>query len=176
MGAACTKREAPLVVAVVVLVMLMASWQNLVAMQPRFRVALLGLIAVSVAVVAAVVNVADVTESVGAFRYNAEVWPALMRHLLTWSSFGFLFYGLAAAGLLVLCNPRAATHRWPALLLLLSLFALDASAFLLTPQARFALNDQTPSRLFLQSIPAVILALAIPVGAMFGNGGRPRRR
>ena len=175
-AAACTKREAPLVVAVAVLVMLVASWRNLVVMQPQLRIALLGLIAVSTAVVGAVVNVADVAESVGAFSYNPEVWPALIRHSLTWSSFGFLFYGLGAAGLLVLYSPRAAAHRWPALLLLLSLFALDACAFLFTPQARFALNDQTPSRLFLQSVPAIILALAIPVGAMFGSGSHPPRR
>jgi hypothetical protein len=175
-GAACTKREAPLIVGAAVFVILMASWRNLVALETRLRVALLGLMVVSVILVSAVVNVADVSDSVRSFTYNAEVWSSLGRHLLAWSSFGFLFYGLAVAGLLVLCHPMAVGHRWPALLLLLSLFVLDACAFLFTPQARFALNDQTPSRLFLQSIPAVILALAIPFGAMLGNGSHPPRR
>jgi len=174
-GAACTKREAPLVVGVAVLVVLTASWRNLAAMQPRFRAALLGIVVVSATLVAAVVNVADVSESVRAFTYNADVQSALIRHLLAWSSFGFLFYGLGIAAVPVLCRPGA-PHRWPALLLLLGLFALDASAFLFTPQVRFALNDQTPSRLFLQSVPAVILALAVPVGAMFGNGNGPPGR
>jgi len=40
-----------------------------------------------------------------------------------------------------------------------------ASIFLLTPQARFALNDQTPSRLFLQAAPAIILTLFMAAGA-----------
>ena len=40
------------------------------------------------------------------------------------------------------------------------MFAYAASPFLLTDNIRFALNDQTPSRLLLHIAPAMAVALA----------------
>ena len=169
-AAACMKREGPPIVAAAALAVMVVSRRNLAALAPRVRAGLIALALLAVVAVAALVNLTDVAANVRAFGYHPEVWPALGRHLFAWSSFAFLFWALAAAAILVLFNPRAAQRR-AALLLLLLLFGLDAAIFLFTPQARFALNDQTPSRLFLQTVPAVILAMAIPVATIVRRVG-----
>jgi hypothetical protein len=59
-----------------------------------------------------------------------------------------------------------------AALLVLAWCGLIAATFVFTPQSRFALNDQTPSRLFLQVTPAIVILLAATLGPTMSDKGK----
>lgn len=159
-GAAILKREGPPVAGVAMLTLLAASWRRLAAMPTRATWTALAALAVAGVFIARVVDVRDVGDSVEQLRPDVAVLPVLWRHAFEWESFHLAFWLILAAGV-ALVLVRGLVHRWPALLLAAALFGLDVCVFLLTPQARFAHNDQTPSRLLLQSLPAVIVAWSI---------------
>ena len=170
--AACLKRESPVIAAVAVLSVMTVSLRQIRAMSPHSFKVLIPAAATAILLVATAVDVSDVSDNLAAAEFHPEVWPVLARHLFQWSSFQFLGCAVFAGAGLVLFLPKAA-HRWPGLLLLTSLLVLDAAVFLLTPQAVFALNDQTPSRLYLQVLPAIVVALAVPLGTGLGLGRLP---
>lgn len=159
---AVLKREGPPIAAVVFLAMIVPSWTTLQRMTKNQCAWFIGMTIVAAILVLSVVGISDVNENAEKLHYYPDVWQALVRHLLSWSSFQFLFW-LVPAILLTVALRKNGTHQVPALLLFVGLFLLDAAIFVLTPQARFALNDQTPSRIFLQAAPAWIAALSIPL-------------
>ena len=111
-------------------------------------------------------DLSDLSADAGRWTYHPEAWGALWRHAVEWSSFSF-FFPLAfatAAGLLIF---HRGTYAYLAILHCLALMAYAISPFLLTDNVRFALNDQTPSRLLLHIAPAMVVALAN--GAKRGN-------
>ena len=166
---ACMKREGPPIAAIAVLSVALTSWRHVLDWPVRLRFGVLVTAGVVVACVLAVIDFTEQTENARALDYHPLVWAALWRHAFDWSSFHFLFW-LAAGALPVVACLRGATHRGPAVLLTVGLCGFIAGVFVLTPQARFALNDQTPSRLLLQVAPAMILALAIPLASVLGEG------
>lgn len=161
-AAACTKREGIGYAVLTLLVFGMAGaafWQN----APR-RVCLIAAFALvaGAAITAWVVDFGDQGRAMTTIRYHPEAWAALMRHGLAWLSLG---PAVAVLGALLLgCIVRAclrsgfARGTGAAAWLTAGLLAFIASIFVLTDEARFALNDQTPSRLFLQGLPAMMLA------------------
>lgn len=171
---ASMKREGPVVAAVAGTAVMIFGRRHVIEMSMFVRLSMLVTFVASVLTVASVVDVSDVSENLRGFQYESRVWVALTRHLFHWSSFHFMGWGVVAAVFLLLFRSNA-VHRGPAILLVLGLLGLDACIFLFTPQARFALNDQTPSRLFLQALPGVVLALAIPVGTCLRGQGRSQQ-
>lgn len=160
--AACTKREG---IGYAVLTLLVygvagaAFWQH----APR-RACLLAAVALAVgaSITAWVVDFGDQGRAMTTIRYHPEVWAALMRHGLAWLSLG---PAVAVLGAMLLgCMVRAclrsgiAPGTGAAAWLTAGVLAFVAGIFVLTDEARFALNDQTPSRLFLQGLPAMMLA------------------
>jgi len=159
MAAGSLKREAPLLAGVLVAGILGAHWRRLGALPRGWRV--LGLMAAGAgaALVGAAVGFGDLVDSVRAWDYHPGVWSALGRHLFGWSSFHILFWVLPVV-LLVVATWSGARDRRATVWVVGLMLALPAGVFLFTPQARFALNDQTPSRLFLQVAPAAVVLLA----------------
>lgn len=161
-AAACTKREG---IGYAVLVLLvfgvagMAFWRG-AARRERLIAAVA--LALSAAITAWVVDLGDQGRAMTTIRYHQEAWAALARHGLEWLSLGPAF---AVLGVLLMgCILRAclsgsfAPGTGAAAWLTAGLLAYVAGIFVLTDEARFALNDQTPSRLFLQGLPAMMLA------------------
>lgn len=171
---ACLKREGPILAGTAVLSVLVFSRRVLGGTPRTAGLGLVALAASAVATIAATVDMADVADNAGRFGYHPDVWPALIRHLFEWGSFHLMGW-LIAAGVAAAFLLRRGDHRRPAILLTVALFGLVFGVFLLTPQARFARNDQTPSRLFLQILPAVVVALAIPLGTGLRTGGAVKR-
>jgi hypothetical protein len=94
---------------------------------------------------------------------HGDVWPVLGRHLGTWGSFGLFWYAVALGLVWRIASLwRHRTNVSPAIFCIL-LTAYGAAIFLCTDNARFAYNDQTPSRVFLQLSPAVAAAIAAAV-------------
>ena len=160
--AACLKRESSALAAIAVATVLLSSRRNLQAWSARTWKGAVVAAGGAVLIVASLVDFSEQTGAASAFGYHPGVWAKLWQHLFEWSSFHFLFWGLAAAAILLSCI-RHSPNRSPAILLTLGLCGFHVAVFLLTPQARFALNDQTPSRLFLQIVPSLVLAWAIPL-------------
>lgn len=157
--AACLKREGPPLALVAVAGFVITSLGNFRSMtQVKLATAVTILLASAIACIC-VVDFSEQSEAVAQFAWQPRVAEALVRHAFVWSSLG-LFFPLLLVGLGLLVVHRSAAHRSTTLTLILGFLAFDAMVFLLTPQGRFALNDQTPSRLFLQVAPAMILLLA----------------
>lgn len=171
---ACMKREGPPLAAVILIATAAGSLVQARRLSWRRRARIAATVGLLALVVRAVVDLSVVLENVRAIGYHPEVIPALVRHAFSWDSFHFLFWILAAAAAVVLCRARG-PHRLTALLLVMGLLGLDVCVFLLTPQARFALNDQTPSRLFLQVMPGAILVLAVPLAGSIPRGLQNKR-
>ncbi|MFH1417029.1 MAG: hypothetical protein ABII12_01905 [Planctomycetota bacterium] len=183
---ACLKRESAALAAITVFVLLLTSWRLVRAWSRRTRAVVAVATATIGLLVFALVDFSEQTDATAALGYHSDVWPRLCQHVLGWSSFHFLFWGLLAATVhLVVRGSRAwrggmgtrspgepgrslpvdgpsygrngSSVRNTAVLLALALCGFQAAVFLFTDQARFALNDQTPSRLFMQLAPALIL-------------------
>lgn len=172
-AAAACKREGPAVAAMTVGAFIPAAILDLRrrALPLRTCVPIVVTGAVLAAVIGSVVDVRDLARDASAMEYHPEAWAALARHALTWSSFHVIAWLVPPAMLAVLLLPRTPLTG-PALLLAVLLPVLWAAIFVLTPNARFALNDQTPSRSALQVAPSVVAALAAAVGAGLGRQAR----
>lgn len=160
-AAACTKREGVMAVAavwgVVILFELLPRFPGKVTWR-RTGAMLIAASLIGVAVYT-LMDLSDLSGDAGRWAYHPEAWPAIWRHAMEWSTFS-LFFPLAimVAGGLVFF--RRGTNAWLAVSLCAALFAYAVSPFLLTDNVRFALNDQTPSRLLLHVAPAMVVALA----------------
>ena len=160
-ASACTKREGLMaVIAVIGSLMVCMIFERLQGLRSWRAVGMLSFFMLATGAVAFYrVDLSDISSDAGQWAYHPEAWPVLWRHMFEWSSFSYFFplAGVATIGLLVF---RRGTNAFMATLLCLALFAYAASPFLLTDNVRFALNDQTPSRLLLQIAPAMVVALA----------------
>jgi len=161
--AACMKREGPPVVAIALAALVGGSWRQLLVYPRAIRWGLALAGAAGIALVVQVVGFSDHADNVAAFGYHTGVWSAVGRHLFEWDSFHALFW-IVAALLPVLVWKLRVPHGGAAAVLILGWCGLITAIFVLTPQARFALNDQTPSRLFLQVAPSIVLVLAATFG------------
>jgi len=157
--AACLKREGPPLALVAVAGFLITSLGQFRSMTRAILATAVTMLLGSAITCIALVDFSEQSEAVAQFAWQPGVAEALVRHAFEWSSLG-LFFPLLLVGLGLLVVHRSAAHRSTTLMLVLGFLAFDAMVFLLTPQGRFALNDQTPSRLFLQVAPAMILLLA----------------
>lgn len=161
-AAACTKREG---IGYGVLTLLvfgiagMGSWRG-AARRDRV-IAVVALVAGAVITVW-MVDLGDQGRAMATIRYHPDAWAALARHGLVWLSLGpsvMVLGALVVAYATCVClRKRTAPGAGAAMGLTVGLLAFVAGIFLLTDEARFALNDQTPSRLFLQGLPAMMLA------------------
>ena len=126
---------------------------------------------VAVLVVVRVVDFSEQEDTMRLLAYHPAVWAKLAAHLFEWSSFHFVFWGLIAVAAAVSCS-RHNRHRLPAILLTIGLCGFHAAVFVLTPQARFAMNDQTPSRLFMQLVPSLVVVWAISLSGPLNGSAR----
>lgn len=161
-AASCTKREGIGYAVLVLLVFGFASmryWRG--AARRDCLIASVALV-VGAVITAWVVDLGDQGRAMTTIRYHPEAWAALARHGLGWLSLG---PAIAVLGILVVAaagraglrcggTPGMGSAAW----LTVGTLLFVAAIFLLTDEARFALNDQTPSRLFLQGLPAMMLA------------------
>lgn len=168
--AACMKREGPPVVALALVFFLATGRRHLLTYPIRVRWGIAAVVLIGTILTTAVVGFSDHAESVAAFGYHPGVWSALGRHLFTWDSFHALFWLFAFLMPVLLWNRRVESGPAAALLVLVWC-SLIAAIFIFTPQARFALNDQTPSRLFLQVTPAIVGLLAATLGPTMSDKG-----
>lgn len=161
-GAALMKREGPVLAGAVGLVMLLPElWPMFKGGEDKPKW-LVGAIVVAVVAVLFFVDVRDVWDSVTSLGYHGEVFPQLVNHAFVWASFDLAFWLLPIVLLFVLVSFRAEMQFRP-IVLAVVLLGIDVCIFALTPWYRFAMNDQTPSRLYLQVLPAIMVALALPV-------------
>jgi hypothetical protein len=169
--AALLKRESPALVTIAVLAVFIPSWRNILAWPARTCVVAAIVAGAAVLTVAMVVDFSEQKKAAEMFDYHPGVWARLAQHLFEWSSFHFIFWGLAVVAAAAFCI-RHTSSRMPAILLTIGLCGFHAAVFLLTPQALFAFNDQTPSRLFMQVVPSLVLAWAIPLSCMLNDSGQ----
>lgn len=171
-SAACLKREGPPLAGTIVLVFLatgMNAWRSASAGARRV---------LSAAIIAALgicLLVSDFGEPVASLSplgWQTGVLAALGRHVFAFGSFLVLGW-LVAAGLLGTAVWTGSRHRVAVLLLGTALIGFVAGVFVLTPQGRFALNDQTPSRLMLQIAPSLIALLGAAFSAALGRTELP---
>lgn len=169
-AAACTKREGIGYAVLTLLVFGMAGaafWQN-----APWRACLITAVALAAgaSITAWVVDFGDQGRAMTTIRYHPEAWAALVRHGLAWLSLGpaMAVLGILVPGFIVRACLRRSTAfgEGAAAWLTAGLLAFVMGVFVLTDEARFALNDQTPSRLFLQGLPAMMLAWmsVVPAG------------
>lgn len=167
-AAACLKREGPFLALIVAAALVAAGIQPIRAMRVRSRI--LGAAALLAAVVwcFAVLDFSEQRDALAGIGWYPAAFLPLVRHAFAWSSFNVLFW---LCGVLLACIAvhRGAQERRVTLLLSLGLLGFVAAVFLVTPQVRFALNNQTPSRLLLQVAPAIILLLARSVAPLLAT-------
>lgn len=167
--AACTKREGPPIVAITLVFLVGGSWRQLLAHSRAVRWKLAAATVLAIFLIFRVVGFSDHAENVAAMSYRSGIWAALARQLFVWDSF-HTFYWLVAALLPLLIWSKKLADGVSAALLILCWCGLIAAIFVLTPQAVFALNNQTPSRLFLQITPSIVLVLAAILGTTVLRG------
>jgi hypothetical protein len=153
---ACTKREGVGVAAIAMTVLIVASAPAWRAATRRDRLIGAAALLIAAALTARVVDFGDQGRALAGISYHPEAWAALRRHALDWMSFGPAF--VAVLGAVVLTLAGGVRPAVLAAVLSIALGGFVAGIFLLTDQVRFALNDQTPSRLLLQVLPAMMLA------------------
>ncbi|MCB9853266.1 MAG: hypothetical protein H6819_09245 [Phycisphaerales bacterium] len=161
-GAAAMKREGPVLAGVVAALMLLPEFRPLMVGSAKMSIRIVVAFLVAVVAVIFLVDLRDVWENIGQLSLHLEVLPSLVNHAYIWASFNLAFWVLPVAIILALVS-RHAEMRLRVILLAVILLGVDVCIFVLTPQYRFAMNDQTPSRLFLQVLPAIIVALSLPV-------------
>lgn len=157
--AACLKREGPPLALIAVAGFMMTSLTAFRALSRNQRATAVTMLLGGAIICIALLDFSEHSDAFAQFAWQPGVAEVLVRHAFEWSSLG-LFFPLLLIGLGLLVVRRSAAHRITTLTLVLGFLAFDAMVFLLTPQGRFALNDQTPSRLFLQVAPAMILLMA----------------
>src|SRR5690606_2224137 len=141
-GAAAMKREGAVMAGVVGLVVVAPRlWAAVRGDRRRVGVALVGLIA-AVAGLMWLIDLRDIGDNLRALAVHPEAVEPLVRHTFTWSSFSFAFCGLPLA-LITIWLRSPAAGRLSATILTTALLGVVISIFCLTPQCRFALNDQT---------------------------------
>lgn len=173
-GAAAMKREGPVFAAAVGLVVLLPELWPLVKSEARKPVGLIVGVVLAAVAVLCVIDVRDIWENVRSLEGHGEVLVPLANHAFAWASFDLVFWLLPVAVILVAVT-RQAEMRGRAILLAVALLGIDVCIFALTQQYVFAMNDQTPSRLFMQVVPAIVVAMTVPVttGLIGLADGRP---
>ncbi len=158
---ACTKREGLMaVIAVMGSFVAYMAFERLHGLRTWRTVGALVVATLATGVVTfGLMDLADISSDAGRRAYHPEAWPALWRHMFDWSSFSY-FFPLAIATAIGLLIFRRGTNAYLAIVLCVAMLAYAISPFLLTDNVRFALNDQTPSRLLLHIAPAMVAALA----------------
>jgi hypothetical protein len=159
LAAACMKREGPLMAGILVGGFLLTSPGAIRRATTLSCVGIFAMTLTAAMLCRFLLSWSDQADAIAQRGYHPEVWPAIIRHCFQWSSFNLAFYILIAAMVLLVLN-RQAAHAMTTWLIVLGLAGSVVAIFVLTPHAQFALNDQTPSRLFLQIIPAMALLLA----------------
>lgn len=167
--AACLKREGPFLAGVVMVAGVMPYWRQKLEWTRREWVWMSLLLLGICAAVAWIMDFSEQAEAARGLAWHPEVIGPLMRHAFGWSSFQFLPVVIVASmiGVMVYIQGPA---RLAMALLFFGLVGFVAGVFLLTPQARFAMNDQTPSRLILQIMPGLVCALAITLAPLMKRG------
>ncbi len=173
-AAACMKREGPALAGVAILTLCIGSSETFRAMSRRALCVVSTGSAAAVLLAGFVLDFSDLATNLRDLSWQPEAFPALVRHLFSWSSFHFAEW-MAVAGVAILAAASWGPIRLAVIAYSLAAVGLVAAVFLLTPQARFAINDQTPSRLFLQVLPGVILALAAASGGQRATETRGTR-
>ncbi len=158
-AAAGMKREGPALAAVAVVTLGLGSFAPLRTMSRRALGLVSGGAAAAIVLAGMVLDFSDLAANLGELGWRPEARPALVRHLLAWDSFHFAGW-MAAAAVVALAVAGRNPSRFAVIGYSLGAAAVVAGVFLLTPQARFAVNDQTPSRLFLQILPGIMLGLS----------------
>jgi len=158
--AAVLKRESSALAVATVLAVAVPSWRMTATWATARRWVAFVLATGAVLLVGRVIDFSEQAKAAGELAYHPGVWGRLWRHLFEWSSFQFLFWIVAASTAAVAWRRRG-EHWMPAVLLTVGLCGFHAAVFLFTPQERFAMNDQTPSRLFMQAAPALVAGLAV---------------
>jgi len=161
-GAALMKREGPVLAAAVALVVVLPRAWPVVRRNKRLASIAFVLVGFAFATIIALMDLRDVGENVRQLQYHDKVFEALARHAFEWASFNLAFWLLPCAVVAMWILPRA-SGRLTATTLTITLTGIIAAIFVLTPQYRFAMNDQTPSRLFLQILPAMVVACTVPL-------------
>lgn len=159
LAAACLKREGPPLALIAVAGFLLTNLSMIRSLPSVENGINAALVAAACILCLAVVDFSEQTEVASQLAWQPGVFESLLRHAFQWSSLA-LFFPLVMAGLIAIAAFPSSAHRTTTANLVLAFIAFDAAIFFFTPQGRFALNDQTPSRLFLQIAPACILLLA----------------
>jgi hypothetical protein len=166
-AAACIKREALPLAFLLLAVFVAGGWRRLLEMSRSAAIGLALAALLGVVILARVLDVSDLRDAAGALHYHPEAWKALCRHALGWSSFQFALI-LIGAAICVLACLGSAPLRGTAICVSIGLLSFVTAVFVLTDYARFALNDQTPSRLLLHVMPAILVVLSAGVVPALG--------
>lgn len=170
LAAALMKREGPALAVLMLLPLLIA---NAGVIQRRTKAAKIGMtlsILISVVLCGVLMDFSDQRSAVASPAWQPGVATAMVRHAFSWGSF-LLLFPMAAVLLVMVAFCREAVHRTVTVVTCLLLVGFVAGIFLLTPQGRFALNDQTPSRLLLQIAPTMIVLIASSLGSVRARCG-----
>ena len=159
LAAACLKREGPPLALIAVAGFLLTNLNMIRSLPSVEKGVIAALVTAACVNCLAVVDFSEQSEAASQLAWQQGVLESLIRHAFQWSSLA-LFFPLVIVGLIAVAAFPNSAHRATTLTLVLAFIAFDAAVFLFTPQGRFAMNDQTPSRLFLQIAPASILLLA----------------
>jgi hypothetical protein len=171
---ACTKREGVALAAICLVGFAGTSVRAIRGMARLWRWAAVVAVVLGAGLLGAILDLSEQRATLGALAYQPGVWGALVRHAFEWASFGLLFWATAAL-YPVLAWRGNGDLRPAAVLLPVGLLGFIAAVFVLTPQARFALNDQTPSRLLMQVMPAIVLVFSAALGKTVVRGeAKPR--
>lgn len=164
-GATAMKREGLVFAAVIGLVAVVPQARQFIQGDVRRKGIIFATGIAAVIAVISLIDMHDIWDNLRQLEFHGEAIEPLGRHAFTWSSFNLAFWLLPIA-LVVICLKPRIPGRASAIALAFALIAVVASIFVLTPQYVFAMNDQTPSRLFLQILPAIVVALTVPLTAV----------
>lgn len=170
LAAALMKREGPALAVLVLLPLLIANAGVIQRSTPTAKIGLAASTLLAVILCSVLLDFSDQRSAVASLAWQPGVASAIVRHAFAWGSFLFLF-PMAAVLLVMIAVHREAAHRAVTVVTCLLLVGFVAGIFLLTPQGRFALNDQTPSRLLLQIAPTMIVLIASSLGSVRARCG-----
>lgn len=170
LAAALMKREGPALAALLLLPILLANAGAILRSKATVKIGLTASTLLAVVLCGVLLDFSDQRSAVASLAWQPGVATALVRHAFAWGSF-LLLFPMAAVLLVMIAFCREAVHRMVTVVTCLLLVVFVAGIFLLTPQGRFALNDQTPSRLLLQIAPTMIVLMASSLGSVRGCRG-----
>lgn len=168
-AAALMKREGPALAILAVGPILLCSFPIIRATSAKSSAWVAAVLAAAVLLCAILLDFSDQHAAFSQLAWQQGVAAALVRHAIEWGSFSILF-PIGLVSLVVIALRRDADHRAATVITCLLLIGFVAGIFLLTPLGRFALNDQTPSRLLLQVAPTLIVLMASSLGAWCHHG------